>query len=188
MNQMATQLAGLDTHIRAASDRAQAVVHCIGEARIGERPAPGKWSVAECLTHLRLTSEAYFPLWQQAFEYARSKGLTSDRPFKLDFWGQALSWFLEPPPKIRFKAPQKFQPVECGPADQVLPAFLLSQDRLLTAIAESNGLPLDRLKITSPFSRRLHYSVWSSFCVTAVHHRRHLWQAERVADHLLSPR
>jgi hypothetical protein len=135
----------------------------------------------------RLTSEAYFPLWQPAIENARSKGSANDRPFKLDFWGKALPWFIEPPPKVRFKAPQKFQPVECGPAVHALTAFLSSQDRLLAAIGESHGLPLDLLKITSPFSRRLHYTVWSSFCVTAVHHRRHLWQAERVADQLLSP-
>jgi hypothetical protein len=181
----ASQLADLDTQIRATSGRAQAVVQRIGEARIAECPAPEKWSIAECLTHLRLTSEAYFPLWQQAFENARSKGLADDRPFKLDFWGKMLCWFLDPPPKIRFKALAKFQPVECGPAAVVLPTFLSSQDRLLAAIAESHGLPLDRLKITSPFSRCLHYSVWSSFCVTAVHHRRHLWQAERAADSLI---
>src|SRR5439155_4865371 len=106
------------------------------------------------------------------------------RPFELDFWGKALSWFLEPPPKIRFKAPPEFQPIECGPADRVLSAFLSSQDRLLATIAESHGLPLDLLKITSPFSPRLHYSVCSSFCVTAVHHRRHPWQAERVANYI----
>jgi hypothetical protein len=181
----AAQLTGLDIQIRATSGRARAVVQRIGEARIAERPAPGKWSIAECLTHLRLTSEAYFPLWRQAFESARAKDLASDRHFKLDFCGKSLSWFLEPPPKVRFKAPQKFQPINCGPADRVLHAFLSSQDRLLATIAESTGLPIDRLKITSPFSRRLHYSVWSSFCVTAVHHRRHLWQAERVADSLL---
>ena len=54
-------------------------------------------------------------------------------PPELDFWGKMLCWFLEPPPKIRFKALAKFQPVECGTAAVVLPTFLSSQDRLLAA-------------------------------------------------------
>jgi DinB superfamily len=71
------------------------------------------------------------------------------------------------------------------PTDEVLPAFLACQDEVLQVIAAAKGLPLDRMKITSPFDHRVRYSVWSSFCANAAHQRRHLWQAERVADVLL---
>ncbi len=183
-----SQLADIDKQVRAVSDRARMVVQRAGEARVTERPAPDKWSVAECMVHLCLSAEAYFPVWSEALSKARAEGLTSESPFKKDFWGKALSWLLEPPPKFRSSAPAAFKPVETGPADLVLPKFLACQDRWLAVIAESHGLALDRLKIVSPFDGRVRYSVWSSFCVAAAHHRRHLCQAERAADVLTSAR
>jgi hypothetical protein len=157
----------------------------MGPSNLVVSPRPKSWSVAECLVHLNLSSKPYFPLWREAFADARDRQLFSDGPFKLDFWGRLLSWTLEPPPKFRFPAPPNFQPVEVGAPDQVLASFLNMQDELLAAIAAAKGLAIDRIKITSPFAKRLRYSVWSSFVVTAAHERRHLWQAERVADVLL---
>jgi hypothetical protein len=101
---------------------------------------------------------------------------------RLDLWGRFFVWFLEPPPKLRFPAPASFQPIATGPPAQVLSSFLASQDAVLKMLEESDGLPLDRMKIASPFDRRVRYSVWASFCANAAHQRRHLWQAERAAD------
>ena len=148
------------------------------------RPASNKWSVAECLVHLNLTSEAYLPVWRAALTEARARGLAGAGPFRLDFWGKVFTWFLEPPPKLRFPAPPGFQPLKIPRGDEVLPAFLACQDQVLRVITDAQGLPLDQIKIRSPFDRRVRYSVWSSFCANAAHQRRHLWQAERVADAL----
>ena len=179
------QLAEIDAQFRANQERARAVASRLGEARLTVRPGRNKWSVAECLAHLNLSSEPYFPLWRDALAGARSRQLFAERPFKLDVWGWALAWFLEPPPKLRSRTPPNFQPIDVGPAVRVLPAFLACQERLLAALADADGLAIDRLKITSPFDGRVRYSVWSSFVVSAAHQRRHLWQAERVADVLL---
>lgn len=67
----------------------------------------------------------------------------------------------------------------------MLSRFLASQALLLDAMADARGLAIDRIKITSPFSSHLRYSVWSSFCVNSAHERRHVWQAERAADELV---
>jgi hypothetical protein len=178
---MIPQLADVANQFRAISERARALIARVGESRITQRPEPGRWSIAECLIHLRITSEAYFPTWQEALANARAQRRFSDGPFKMDFMGRVLTWWLEPPSRLRMKAPANFQPPpELGPAAEILPAFLKSQDRLLEAVAEADGLALDRLKIASPFDRRMRYSVWSSFCGNAAHQRRHLWQAEHV--------
>jgi len=141
--------------------------------------------MAECLVHLNLSSKPYFPVWREAFADARDRQLFSDGPFKMDFWGRMLFWTLEPPPKFRFSAPRNFQPGDIGAPEQVLASFLKTQENVLASLAAAKGLALDRLKIISPFARQVRYSVWSSFVVTAAHQRRHLWQAERVADVLL---
>jgi hypothetical protein len=124
--------------------------------------------------------EAYLPLWRRACDEARSRGLYGTEPFRLDFWGKIFVWVLEPPPKFRFATTKNFQPIRALWEDP-LSAFLVSQDAVHRLLAEAKDLPLNRMKITSPFDRRVRYSLWSSFCANAAHHRRHLWQAERVA-------
>ena len=179
------QLAEIALQIRANSERARRIVERVGEARLTLAPKPRSWSVAECLVHLILSSKPYISLWREAFADARDRQLFGDGPFKLDFWGKMLAWTLEPPPKFRFPTSPNFQPVDIGTPEKVLDSFLKSQEELLSVLAAAKGLALDRLKITSPFARQVRYSVWSSFVVTAAHQRRHLWQAERVADVLL---
>jgi hypothetical protein len=185
---MPAPLEDIAAQFRAVSRQAADLVARVGESRITQRPAPGKWSIAECLIHLKMSQEAYFPIWRQSFRDARAQGRLSHGPFRKDLKGTVLAWYLEPPPKFRFKAPERFQPPQdLGPPRDILPAFLSSQDRLLELLAQADGLAIDRITIASPFDSRLHYTVWSSICVNAAHHRRHLTQAERVAE-VLVPR
>jgi hypothetical protein len=78
-----------------------------------------------------------------------------------------------------------FQRFEAPPGAQVLAAFLKCQEDLLAAVEAGRGLALDRVKVRSPFQEKMQYSVWSSFRVNAAHHRRHMWQAERVGQAIL---
>jgi hypothetical protein len=66
----------------------------------------------------------------------------------------------------------------------VLQGFLDRQQGIIQNLRKSRGLAVDSVKIASPFSQRVYYSVWSSFVVTAAHERRHLWQAEQAAHSL----
>ena len=151
---------------------------------MAERSSPARWSIAECLVHLTLVSDAYVPVWQHACHEARAAGLAGHEPFKLDLWGRFWVWFLDPPPKVRFPAPKRFMPMAVPAGDQVLSAFLTSQEQVLYTIDLAQGLAIDRVKIRSVFDRRIRYSVWSSFCANASHQRRHLWQAEYVAQQI----
>ena len=182
MREPGQQLAEIDRQIQSVSDRAKAVVERVGSVRASERPAGGKWSVADCLAHLSLTSAPYFPLWEQAFKEMKAKGESSQGPFRMDFIGWILAWMMEPPARMRVSTAPGFEPAGNITGDRALSDFLASQATVRRAIADADGLPLDRYKIVSPFSEKLRYNVWSSFCLLAAHQRRHLWQAERVAD------
>jgi hypothetical protein len=178
------RLEAVAAEFRAVAERASALVSRIGIARVSERPSPTDWSVAECLAHLTLATEAYLPVWREACQRARAEGLTGHEPFKLDLWGRFWVWLLDPPIKVRFPAPKRFVPTEMPARDHVLPALLASQAQLLFTVDLAQGLAIDRVKIKSAFDRRVRYSVWSSFCANAAHQRRHLWQAERVAEQI----
>jgi len=62
----------------------------------------------------------------------------------------------------------------------IVPEFLKRQAAILQILDDASGLASGKVKIVSPFNKHVRYSVWSSFCVTASHERRHLWQAERA--------
>jgi len=176
---MNAQLADLRDHLRSNAKRAQSLVTRAGD-RLAVRLKPDSWSAAECLVHLTLSTESFFPAWPAALAKARAKCLTDGgtRPFRMDLAGGMLNWVLQPTRKIRNKAPAILQPSASG---DVLAEFLRTQDRLLELVLESDGLALDRIKIPSPVNARLRYSVWSSFRITDTHQRRHLLQAERAA-------
>jgi len=177
-------MAALDemaAEIRAVTERARAVVGQVGVARLGEGPAGGGWSVAECLEHLNMSTRAFLPRWRAALQEARTQGLRGEDPYKTDLWGKLLVWTLEPPPKFRMPTTPQFQKIETPPAERVLSDFVACQEELLGVLRDARGLALDKVKVRSPFQERMQYSAWSSFRVTASHERRHLWQAERVA-------
>jgi hypothetical protein len=139
-------------------------------------PAEGGWSMAQCFSHLAVSTNAYLPTWRQAFGNPGALRRI-DSPLRLDMWGRLLIWFLEPPPKLRFRTRPAFE-VSSSPA--ALEEFLLSQHEFSSVIEQSRGFALDRIRICSAYDSRLKYSVWSSFLTTVAHQRRHLWQAEKT--------
>jgi hypothetical protein len=178
---VSAQLEALANEFRAVNDRARALVGRVGLERLVQRPASGGWSVAEILDHLVLTTRAFLPRWEQASREAREGGLQSDGPYKTDFMGKSLIWILEPPYRMKVQTTPPFRPATLSAPDEVLPAFLASQDELLAALFEGRGLALDKVQVTSPFQEKMKYSAWSSFRIAAAHQRRHLWQAEQIS-------
>jgi hypothetical protein len=174
---MNTQLTDLHARLQSNAKRAESLVSRAGEARLSLRPMPESWSAAECLVHLTLSTEMFLPAWRTAFADAKASGLREKGPFKMDLVGTIMNWVLQPPARIRVKAPASLQPVA---AREVLSGFLASQAQLLDAVSDSAGLALDRIKV-APVDPRIRYNVWSSFRIADTHQRRHLWQAERAA-------
>jgi hypothetical protein len=185
-SQRAVRLEELEGQFRELAERASALAGGLDRVVLSQRPKPASWSVAECLAHLNLSADPNFPLWERGLAEARLLDRNKEHPFRVDFWGRVLCWALEPPPKFRFPAPKPFHPVAAGPVDAILPDFLDRQRRVLEVLQAVRGTAVDRVKIASPFNARVHYSIWSSFCVTAAHERRHIWQAEQAALAILA--
>lgn len=175
----ASQLDQVQRELREARDRSHDLAQRAG-TRWNVRPSPAVWSVADCLVHLNATSTAFLPRIREALSEAHRRGLAGREPYRLDFWGWALCRLMEPPSRMKVKTPPSFQPSGAGPPAKVLADFDRLQDLLLQCVQASEGLPLGRLKISSPFSTRLRYNLYSTYRVVPAHQRRHLWQAERV--------
>lgn len=154
----------------------------LSEAQFNWRPEAGRWSIAECLTHLNVTARQYFPLIRAAIEQARARRQLSPGPFRHGFLGNWFVRSLEPPVKRRSKAPKVFVPPPDQPFASVVPEFMGVQEQLLLLVRDANGVDLARAKVRSPANRLIRLSLGQSLALLAAHERRHLWQARQVKD------
>jgi hypothetical protein len=181
MTRAAEQLAAIVRELDEARDRAHRTADGLGPATWARRPPGGGWSVSECLQHLNLTSGAFLGRLQQGVAEARAKGLAATGgPYRLDVVGWLLCRLLEPPYRLRVKTSAPFVPGGIAPASEVLASFDRWHDALVECVRSAEGLAVDRVRVSSPFSARVKYSVYSSLRLIPVHQRRHLWQAEQV--------
>src|SRR6185295_1833134 len=116
-----------------------------------------------------------------AITEARSKCQFSEGPFR---YGILQRWFvrqMEPPARIRFKAPKAYLPSggELHHAE-VVRNFLILQDEFLQCIQEAQGIDLSTVKVSNPVTRWFRLSLGQEIAFNAAHERRHLKQAMAV--------
>jgi hypothetical protein len=145
-----------------------------------DRPAPDRWSIAECVAHLNLTSTAFLPLLRTGLDEARRSGYKAPRRYRRDLIGWLLWRNMGPPAKRKFKTTAPFVPRSHKTTADHVAEFERLQAEQLALAREADGLPIQRVKIASPFNTRLHYNVFSALSILPRHQHRHLWQAEQV--------
>lgn len=173
--------------IDAISADARDLIAGLSEAQVNWRPTPAHWSVAECLDHLTVTNRELMEHIEAATNDARSRGLTGRGPFRYGLIGNMIVRSMEPPVKLKFKAPKIFKPRPDQSLEVVAREFFTTQNELLRLIKEANGINLARVKISSPVTRLIKLSLGQAFGLIATHERRHLWQARQVKGDPMFP-
>jgi hypothetical protein len=164
-----------------AADRdARKLVDALDEPRGGWRPAPGAWSIAECLDHLATANRVYLAPMVMAAEQARAAGRLRRGPARPGVIGGMFAWSLEPPVRVKTRNPRVSTPRISPPLADSLAAFLESQDKVRAFIRASADLDLTGIRFVNPFVRGLRFSLATGLHVIAAHDRRHLWQASNV--------
>ena len=176
-------LEAVETELSEATARAWQLIRSTDGRLFTVRPQPGSWSAAECLAHLSVSTDLFLPVLVKAIADGRAKGLTSAREPKMDVVGRTLRWFMEPPIRSRVKTKAPFVPRSARAKAEAFGEFAALQSKLVDVLHTAEGLDLRKLKIVSPFDKRVKYNVYSAFRILVAHQRRHLWQAEKaVAD------
>lgn len=165
--------------IDAVEAEARRILEGLDEGALNWSPAPGSWSMAQCLDHLCTVGGDYLNAIDAGIARGREKGKTGDdvsRPGWFERWFIAN---LEPPPKRRFKAPWVMNPAEMVEGE-VVDRFFALQDRFRGAVEATRGLDVNRSKFRNPYLKFLFFRVGAGLQINLAHERRHLWQAERV--------
>jgi hypothetical protein len=181
------QLAAVIESLELAQSRLRALSDGVSDRDWSKRPGPERWSAADCIEHLDLTSAAYVPLLREALAQARELGGEPRRHYRRDPLGWFMAMMIGPMRHIgkvrigRVKTTPPFVPKGKRSRDELLSDFVRLQAELNTLIRKSDGLPIDRVKIVSPFGGRMRYSAYSAVIIVARHQHRHLDQAEEAA-------
>lgn len=177
-------IALVEAELNDATDRAKRLIDNTDPRRFTVRPDPGRWSAAECVAHLNVSSELFLPVLRDAIGDARRRGLIAPRKPSMDMIGAVLRWFLEPPVRSKLKTVAPLVPRSIRAKAESFAEFRSHQSKLLETLQSSRGLDLTKVKILSPFDKRVKYNVYSAFRIVVAHQRRHLWQAEQAIETL----
>ena len=157
----------------------------LDEAQFCWRPSPKSWSIGDCLAHLNLTDGLDLPSISEEIERAHKEGITGKGPFRYGFFSRRFIRSVEPPVKLKVKAPKLYRPLPDQAKEKVVAQFISTHDRMLELLLRSNGLDLARIKVPTPI--RIKFSLGQRFALFTAHDRRHLWQAWGVRKRLEFP-
>ena len=159
---------------------AEGLVGDLNEEQLLWRPAPNQWSVGECLEHLNITHRQWLPLMEDASREGRDRGTLHPGPYSYGFLSRLFLRLVQPPPRLKVKAPAPFQPPAHLDKDRVIEDFKTLHARAEQVIRDSNGIDLAKVRVQSAFSRHIRYPLGMGFWILAAHDRRHILQARNV--------
>jgi hypothetical protein len=168
---------------RAVIDDAQRLFSSLNDEQFNWSWQPGVWSIAQCFDHLNVTGKIYGTTIDEKIAEARSQQRFSKGPFRRSWLDRLFAGAVEPPVKVKVKAPKVFTPQASKPMDLVSQEFILLQEHFLNRLQNANGLDLTRIKIASPVTSLLKMTLLGVFGLVLAHERRHLWQAQQILQH-----
>ena len=171
----------VEKELNEATRRAWTLVQSTDGRMFTVRPSPLRWSAAECLAHLSISSEMFLAPLREAIARARQSARRGK--VKMDLLGRVLAWFLEPPIRKKVKTTAPFVPKSTRAKADAFGEFATLQEKLIDLLRDARDADL-RMKIVSPFDKRVRYNLLSAFRIVAAHERRHLWQAEQAVAEL----
>ena len=167
---------------QSASARLRALHGGLAADAWNRRPAPERWSPAECVAHLNLTSIAMLPLVREGLERARRSGGAAGVRYRRDVVGWLLWRAASSHGRFKAKTTPAFVPSGDRPFDQLVAEFEYLQAEQIAVTREADGLPIDRVKMVSPFNAKIRYNLFSALSILPRHQHRHLWQAEEAGS------
>lgn len=151
-------------------------------AQLDRHPAPGKWSALQCVDHVIRSNQAYIDRIRNGARNAIERGQLATRPFKYGWLERFVLWAVEPPPRIRIPTPSP----SVDPAVQLDVATVRHEYGQMYAdfrscLQEATTANLRKVRISSPFARRVGGNAVITIGVLLAHERRHLYQARKAA-------
>ena len=168
--------------------RADEIASPLSDEQFFWQPDGGRrWSVAQCLDHLSAGVEVYLAAIGPVIADAKRRGVPRRGPAKPGFFGQKFVNSLEPPVKMRGKAPNKIIPRPNRTRDEIMRSFHSGHAAYRDLITKCADLDTNAVTFSNPFITFVKMRLSTAFNVVPAHARRHLVQAANVVAALPSP-
>ena len=164
--------------LEANDQRARSLAAQLTLEQLNWQPAPGAWSIGQCLEHLAIANELYLDAIAAALEGKSGKAVQSLAPGRFSRW--FIRSFIEPSPQTkRAPAPKKIRPNSQVPTT-VLDRFLRSNEKAREVVRRAAGCNVNRIRFKNPFIRGIRFTVGTGLEIISGHERRHLLQGDNV--------
>ena len=164
---------------------AKKVTDGLTEDQFNTKPAPDRWSVGECLSHLNATWDQYKNLIDVALTKNQTSSLPNPDIYQARFLLKKFTEMMEPPYKFKMKTFSKFVSNEKLGKQETIGKFNSGIDEIIKFIHNAEKVDLKKTIIISPVSKIIKYQLGELFPFLAAHARRHIWQAENVKKTIL---
>jgi hypothetical protein len=163
---------------------AEALVDPLDDDQFNWSPRRGAWSIAQCVAHLNAMNAIYFEALARAVAASRRSGQSRQDDIRSCFAGRAFIAALEPPPRLKMRAPRRsVPPAARWHKAEAWPAFVRFHAHLRSAIRLMADVDLNRAVFPNPFLGPLvRVRAGTGLRIIAAHERRHVWQAWRVRE------
>jgi len=139
------------------------------------------WSICQCLDHLARINRIYCQALLEATAHS-TRGKSATVGAKPGWFGRLFVSNVEPPARIRVKAPKKLIPVAKGDPQVALQEFVDSHSAVRRVIASWDEMDFNRIRFHNPIIVLFPFTVATGLLIINAHDRRHLWQATRVKE------
>ena len=177
---MPNDIEGVSSRLEQIAEDAQNSFSGLSNEQLNWKPAAESWSIAQCLDHLILSNEEFFPELDKLSAGSRTN----------TFWqkvsplsGIAGAFLVSTLKKDNQKV--KTIPKMTPPSDieeGIVERFIKHQSELIEKLHATNKSEWRKVVLTSPFVKIMTYRMDKGLEAVIEHERRHIRQAKRVME------
>ncbi|HEX8531445.1 MAG TPA: DinB family protein [Cytophagales bacterium] len=153
------------------------------------KPAPDKWSVAQCLEHLNRYGLHYLPAMQTRIDGALTRGSRPTPTFRAGWLGDFFVRTVQPmhtgSPRAnrKYPAPKAYDPNRTGTTTaEALPTFLRQQQTTLALLERAQRVNLQSIRVPISITPLIRLRLGDCLRFVIVHNQRHVQQARKVVE------
>ncbi len=173
----------LKSRISAVLETVELEFRPLTEAQLRWKPAPGKWSIVECLQHLNLAERFYIRnIQHKVDQLGMIQTNPIDQAIESDWIGKAMLYVIDPQVKIKLPAPGMLRPRRAEDLDptDVVNQFVELQILLRDLLNKAVYLDWNQDKVMTMYGNWLKIRLGDAVRMLVAHTERHMNQAMRV--------
>jgi hypothetical protein len=145
------------------------------------KPGAEAWSIGQCLDHLIMTNSRFFTDFDQIIRGEKKQTLWESLPLLPTLFGRFIVNATNPKTARKVKSPKVFAPASSAVDASIVEKFIEHQREVASKLEALEQVDARRVKVTSPITKFVAYSLLDACKIIVQHEQRHLEQARRVS-------